>query len=529
MEFILISSPNLQNGSQLLGPLLSDAPLKNPKNERLKFYSFDGLFFAATDMEADEISAIGFDGSAIDNNRAYNSKLKRPPAHAHLVSYLDGTLGRENKSSLRGNFCAVRLNPHTRAFNIVTDPLSAYPLAICGFGETFIVSNNIDLVETAVKAFGLSLSRTSKSLALGLIFGVSPGNRTGFREVAQLPPGKLITGIGPNWRIIDQAPVAMPTFASGKEKTSALCERLSRNIGFSTSLLDEDPSVHQSANAQLVPSLLTDGSAFDSIADDYEQQWRVRDAMGRAIMTQECLLRPQNIPTLSAVFDFSLLARDTAAKSGSLFWQSPFKNLMAFSNNDPLYFAALASRYKGGGSRISAHALSLARLRNHDLSFVRRSFLRQGMQTMIEDLSKADGGQSDAFLFNIESTRMRQETLVLAADNHRAPAFAPFLDPWFSSVSAGAREGDISGDLFDKVTKLLPTKPPRNAPSKPKHYVDELRRTALGIGETLPAHSECWNMLDRKKTLSMLQSQKHIQKRATLYSGLVQIFYWAAG
>lgn len=529
MEFILISSPDLQNGSQMLGPLLSDAPLKNPKNERLKFYSFDGLFFAATELEADEVSAIGFDGSAIDNNRAYNSKLNRPPTHAQLVSYLDGALDRENKSPLRGIFCAVRLNPHTRAFNIVTDPMSAYPLAICGFGDTFIVSNNIDLVETAVKAFGLSLSRTSKSLALGLIFGISPGNRTGYREVAQLPPGKLITGIGPNWRVIDQAPIAIPLFGSDKEKASALCERQLKNIELCKSLLDENPSVHQSANAKLAPTLQTDGSRFDSLADDYEQRWRINHAMGRAIMTQECLLRPQNTPTLSAVFDFRLLARRTAAKSDSLFWQSPVKNLMAFSNYDPLYFAALASRYKGGGARISAYALSLTRQGNEDLSFVHRSFLRQGMHTMIKDLSKAGSGQSDAFLFNIEHIRMRQETLVLAADNHLAPAFAPFLDPWFASAATGAREVDISGDLFEKVVKSLPAQHPRHTPATAKPSGDELRRAALKAGETLPAHSECWNMLDRKKTLSLLKSQKHAQKRAKLYSGLVQIFYWAAG
>lgn len=529
MEFVLISSPELQGGTQSLGPMLSEVALRDATQPTLKFYAFDGLFLASNEMMADDVSAIGFDGSAIDNNRAYNSTLQRSPAHAQLANYLDSTMDSENTSALRGNFCAVRLNPHTRAFNIATDPMSAYPIVICGFGDTLIVSNNVELLVTSVTAFGLSLTRSSKALVMGLALGVTTGNRTGFREVAKLPPGKLITGLGPNWRIIDQAPPALPQSSDSKTFVSALCERLDHNLSACKQMLDETTTIHTSAHSDLLPALGTNHNAPTTPADDAEQRWRIKHAIGSALLTDDCLLRPYGSPTLSALFDFSMLGAGKHAKSRSLFWKTPLKSMIAFSNSDPLLFAALSAKYKRGHSTVATLALRMARRRTLAQSVVRRSFLRQSMELLMDELHKQSSPATGHAASVVNSALFRQEAMILAADNHKAPVFAPFLDPWLSA-SAWRRTGleletpAVLRSIIKTMSKQTPKPPAITRPSS-----SELRMEALNACQSLSARAECWTYLDRRKTLNMLQSESQAAETTQVHSDLLQVLRWAAG
>lgn len=529
MEFVLISSPELQSGSQPLGPLLSDVPLKNPNLPGLKFYAFDGLFLASNQMDADDISAIGFDGSAIDNHRAHNSSLSRRPTHSQLVDYLDGTMDKENKSSLRGMFCAVRLNPHTRAFNIATDPMSAYPLAICGFGETLIVSNNIALLETAVQAFGLSLSKSSKSLVMGMVLGVSPGNRTGFREVALLAPGKLVTGIGPNWRIIDKAPTAIPDFTNRKDFVSKVADRLSHNVSACKSLLNSTAIPHHSAQDIFAPVLKSGFHPTADRADSIERLWRTKNAMGSALMTQECYWRPMQTPTMSALFDFSLCPSNVTTQAETLFWKTPLRSLIEFSNSDPMFFAALTAKLKQPSSDAPALALAIARDHSDTNGIMRRTFLRQCMELMIKETIKSNNTQTGGGRAAIARMHMRQETMILSADNHRSPVLVPLLDPWFSSDALNNSNLNLDpAKLLQHMVKALgpkATPPPKQPIATPGNVV---RLEALAIGEDLPSSAECWTYLNRKKTLKWLKKTTSADRMASVYSGLLQVFNWAA-
>ena len=253
MEFLLISSPDLESAKLPLELHLSDYPRLVPTEKTLKFFKFDGLFVAANILQSNDICAVVFDGSAFDHRQAYHAT--HWPSLPTCTGYLDGCMDAENCSPLKGVFSLLRVNPHTRAFTIANDPMSLYPIFICGFGDTLIVSNNIYLIETAVQCFGAALTRSTRALALSLLFGCGSGDRTGFREVSLLPPGKIITGIGPNWRLIDQAP-STASEHDGKPPFDEPVSRVRQNIEICSGGADRKILNENSGN-ELSRSLVT--------------------------------------------------------------------------------------------------------------------------------------------------------------------------------------------------------------------------------------------------------------------------------
>lgn len=529
MEFLLISSPELTSAPPSMGALLADVPLRNPHQPRLKFYGFDGLFLASNEMTADEVSAIGFDGSAIDDNRAYNSFLNSPPSHSKMASFLDGSMDSENKSSLRGIFCTVRVNPHTRAFNIATDPISAYPILICGFGETLIVSNNINLIETAVYAFGLSLTRTSKSLVMAMGFGMPLGNRTGFREVSLLPPGKMITGLGPNWRILDQAPSALPSCEAKQDYLEQLTARAKHNLSVCRKLLGTETVTHRTSNPDLA-SLLPAATGIDMPADHSEALWRIRNTSGVAPLSAEELGRPFGVPTLSAAYDTSLTLLGQKPRSRSLFWRAPFTNLLAFSNNDPVYFAALAASLKRQGRFTAGTALEMARQNLPQQSLLKRPFLRMGMEALIDQIQQTIDIIATNRPTGIAAAHIRSETIALTTENHSAPVFAPFVDPMFAAGNINRRTLGIDGEtVLVAIHKSQSAKTIRESDQKPSTRLGtELWTQTVSLGNEIATVADCWAFLDRKKTLQFLANSKNRSKQPGVIVQLFQIFQWIA-
>ena len=529
MEFLLISSPELTAAPPSLGALLADVPLRNPHQPGLKFYGFDGLFLTSNEMSADEVSAIGFDGSAFGDTRAYNSFLNSPPSHAKMANFLDGAMDSENKSALRGIFCTVRVNPHTRAFNIATDPMAAYPVLICGFGETLIVSNNLNLIETAVYAFGLSLTRTSKSLAMAMGFGMPLGNRTGFREVSLLPPGKMIAGLGPNWRIIEQAPTALPSYEAKRDYFEQLTSRAKHNVSVCRKLLGTETVTHRSRNPDLA-SLLSAGTGIDMAADHSERLWRIRNTSGVAPLSAEDLGRPFGVPTLSATYDNSLALLGQPAPARALFWRAPFTNLLAFSNNDPVYFAALAASFKRQGRFTAGMALEMARRHLHEQKLLKRSFLRQGMEAFIEQLIGPNDSGADYCTTGLGTTRLRNETIALTTENHSAPVFAPFVDPMFAAGNINNRTLGIDGEkVLGAIRKSqLARTAKQNDKQKSTTNGAELWTHAVSMVNRLTTGADCWAFLDRKKTLAFLANSKNRSKYPDVVVPLFQVFQWIA-
>lgn len=526
MEFLLVSSPSLSELTHPFEPVLAEAPLLQASADPLQFFSFEGLFLAANQLSADDICAVGFDGTATDDRKAYNSTAQTAPSHTASVAYLDSAMDKENRSVLRGVFCLLRLNPHTRAFTVAVDPLSSYPVYICGFGETLIVSNNTNLIRAAVSCFGLSLTKSTKALASLLAFGAAVNNRTGFREVAFLPAGKMITGIGPNWRQISAAPITVPEFTSKVDFTRLLTQRLSHNVEASLKAAGTDYELrgHSSRFFHALPSAPSRGTA-----QLVEEEWLDNASFhsGSSLLPPSEMLANDGVPQLWAVADARIEAGALKTGKASLFWHAPFKNLMAISNSDPIYAAALAARWKGKNREAIAAALALAAPNGAAQRLMKRPFLRDSMNAILDELSKEP---APARPFH-EAAHNRQAGLTILAANALTPTFAPFLDPWLSNSflqreAIGFNGAKITADV---LKKLAPKGAKTSAHLPTLEATSQLHAIAGRLAKQLPASAECWTMLDRKKTLRFLASKPGKHTGADLYAGLAQLFLWAAG
>lgn len=202
---------------------------------------------------------------------------------------------------------------------------------------------------------------------------------------------------------------------------------------------------------------------------------------------------------------------------------------MEFSNSDPMYFAALTAKLRQPTSEAPALALAIAREHSDTNGLIRRSFLRQCMERLVEEIFKSSNMQKNGGRAAIGRFHMRQETLVLSADNHRSPVFVPLLDPWFSSDALNNSKLNLDpAKLLQHIIKALGTKT-ENPPQQPiAPSGNAIRMEALAVGESLPSRAECWTFLNRQKTLKWLNNHKHANRMASTYSSLLQIFSWSA-
>ena len=531
MEFLLISSPDLGQTKLPLELQLSDCPLLSPTGHPLKFYKFDGLFLAATLLQSNDICAAAFDGSAFDYRQAYHAD--HWPSLPACISYLDGCMDEENNSVLKGAFSLVRVNPHTKAFTITNDPMSLYPLFVCAFGTTLIVSNNIYLIEGAVQSFGATLTRSCRGLAISFLFNCGSQDRTGFREVSLLPAGKVITGVGPNWRIINKAPTATNLQDSKPPFDDAL-GRVKRNIE-NCAKVAELTQLNNFSGAHTTRSLISSALSQTSSdfvplsADDWEDAVKIRQGTVFAPTTHFSPASDSHkMVAYDAFLDAAKLKPRPAPPKGAFFFSSPLSNMTKLSNSDPIYSAALSGYHKRSSKHAARWTLTMAEQSSAFHSIFRRSFLRQTATKLLKELEREtlDSQALRQRFYNRYDNR--QAGFEMRLQNIKVPTMAPFADPWLSSRSLPKElvPGKSSGK---KDTRPIEKTYEEGQVSK---QWDACNEAALNLATDLSLSSDVWEFLDRRKTLAALGKQGSFNKtdqQAEKALQLYQLFLWAAG
>lgn len=503
LEFLIVSSPDFDSLSRPLEPGLGSAPSLSPDASALQFYDFGSLFVAASDLAANDICAVGFDGAAVGSGRAFSSATGNVPSVEASAAYLDGAMDLDNESDFRGMFALIRVNPHTKAFTVAVDPLALYPVLICGFGETLIISNNIHLIDEVVQSFGRRLTRSTKALATQLAVGVGNRDRTGFREVSRLPAGKLIAGIGPNWRLIDASPPRLPTAISYQDLLELLESRLLENIE-KTCIPGQGPfqvTFGDDLGSRLVLAGLTASGVSDiqlvSPADGDTASVNPSTRLAAQILQKraeintlggigkedplsflrqaafqlqgDTLFRPDDFGNetaesclvLDASADQALFQPLSHPKWGNLFWRHPISSIAKISNSDPVYGACTAAwasglfnRKRGQAARWLSELMSQNHMPHH--LFTRR-FLRQSATLALEELERVSlpsGGLNAGFYHQCFMRHQIAMPLRLAA-SHK-PVFSPLLDPVFTlaALRAAHPNADPRVVVLDLIRKL---------------------------------------------------------------------------
>ncbi len=480
MDFLLISSPDIAESTAAIRKRLMTAALMSPIDGPLGFFELGGLFVAANGHQSNDTTTLCYDGFGIGVRTAFSSGCAATLPISTANTYLDACLDPVNKSDLRGVFTLMRFNPHTKAFTVAADPLSLYPVFICGLSETLIVSNNCYLIQQAVNAMGLTLTRSSKAAATYCARGVGLGNRTGYREIALLPPEQLVTGIGPNWRLVSAAKLPELDVVSYDELLNLAAERLRSSIRAVVKAgrdqiiqFSMDGGLHSrlimaTAMAEGVPSLklslstdrLGDQEIVRHLASkcgaevalDPQEEVTATTAVGVARKTtfraQGLQCFPQTFPKISRekrIFRIQTaeqLGRTKHLSSGvpkGLFWSNPLTAMTKISSNDPVYSACLAA-YSGGFTnrrrKIAAKwAYQICSLGRSTQSIYQKPFLRAITNTVIDEMTASSSAVEQMGADYVYADQHRRERgLQLRQENLACGVFDPFADPFFHNI-----------------------------------------------------------------------------------------------
>lgn len=453
----------------------------SPIDGPLGFFEFSGLFVAANGHQTNETTTLCYDGFGIGGSTSFSSGSAASLPIEAANAYLDACLDPVNNNALRGVFALMRFNPHTKAFTVAADPLAHYPIFICGLGNTLIVSNSCYLIEQTVLAMGLALTRSSKLAATNCALGAGFGNRTGFREIALIPPGQLVTGIGPNWRLVTVAKQPELAATTYGELLDLAADRLTDSMS-AIAKSGRDQNVHIKLDDGIYSRVLLAaavGADVPNLKISYSEQLSAASAIvrqlaekfGADLASQESdnnlddadavdtariqAFRSQGLPNLPHASQkmtrtksmFRVQTHDASLRYGrlsqtgpkALFWSGPIAALRKFSSNDPIYGACLAAYWKAGTGNLAKVAAkwtyqicSLSATRH---SLFHKRFLREATNSIIEQMQAAGGQTSTLGQDYVQHDSERRNLgLQLRQGNLLRGAFDPLIDPVLNSI-----------------------------------------------------------------------------------------------
>lgn len=503
MEFLLISSPNLEEAhAAALRKALSAAPLLAPVDGPLGFFDHQELFVAANGHQSTDIVTVCTDGHGIAGDFAFSAGCGAHLPIDKAGAYIDACLDKANGSDLRGVFTMMRFNPHTKAFTVVTDPLSQYPVLLCPLGPTMIVSNSAYLIEAAASALGHRPTKSARTGAYEAAFGIGAGVGTGHREVILLPHGKLITGLGPNWRIVDAAPQTITQGLSYGELLALSADRLTESVQAIAKSARGAPPVFDLTGgldsrlvfAAAVAAGIDDLTVFSGGADDSTDKC-IAHLIGKTYgarraalpgnhagnpvthqtLAKRAVFRQQGMSNLYRYALGSLRTpalrrvrggggeglRTFGALPSGLFWCNPIDRLLRVSRGEPVYNACLSAYWASPLNRRRKEAVRWALRycdspRSHHRLY-RPAFLRGATRHMIDSLQRTSRGSTSMGTDLYLADRSRRHFGYLSRTlNLSCGAFEPLLDPVLvAAADALPLEERAAGMLtFDLIERL---------------------------------------------------------------------------
>lgn len=574
MEFILISSPNIAERAATIRNQLTSAPLIAAVDGPLGFFELGGgLLIAANGHQTNETTTLCYDGFSINKRAAFSPGCAAGLPIDIANAYLDACLDPINSNDLRGVFALMRFNPHTKAFTVAPDPLAHYPIFICGLGETLMVSNNCYLIQHALAAIGHKLSRSSKLAATYSAFGVGPARRTGFREIAVLPAGQVVTGIGPNWRLVSAAKQPKLVNRSYSELLDLAADRLCESVSAVAKTardqtlqlsLDDEPGSRlllAAAKAVGVKGLEiqapenhpkgTDAANFIDAARRYVFRAQgIPSIPGIPAQTQESgrtrglfqILNPSSYPSKQW---------NSSNKPKGIFWSNPLTAMQKTSSNDPIYGPCLSAYLHAGSDghrKIAAKwAYQICGQMGPLQSLYQKSFLRAATHRLIEELSEYIAENPAATPTAIaNSLRRRDIGIFMQQENMSHGAFDPLLDPAIQSIFRSLpdiqkTEVDFISDLTEKLEGMSTEAQPAKVKLNDRRsnavcnieieHAQQVLPDLISLANALPSNHEIWQYFHRKKLLAALKNNRFFLKsprRATHILAILHTFIWAA-
>lgn len=478
------------------------APLLTDVDGPLGFFDHGQLFIAANGHQSDDIGTVCVDGFGFTEDFAFASGAGIGLPMKRATSYIDGCLDKINQSDLRGVFAMLRFNPHTKAFTVVTDPLSLYPLYIFTVGTLLVVSNSCYLIDVAARTLGYPVQRESRTIATRTLFDTSASLGTGYAGVIQLAHGKLVTGLGPNWRLVDAAVPAVANSANYETLLDQAAERLTNSVAAAAKCatsgnlyFDLDASPYSRLLLAAAEASGIDQPKVTFSSDDQCRSTRlvashagahqvappsnwgngevpIATILKRGLYRSQALctdfsgnnlgsMRLRGLMGLTALSAPLFQAIATPKKQRGLFWRMPIAATQKISNNDPLYGACLSGYWLGAlheKRRTSAKRAYQTAMRSAAIqTLFRPAFLRNETARIIKAFAQQSGsGIGEGLGFFMQNQSRAKLGGIARAKNLAWGALDPLCDPVLVAAEMALSPSDrYSGKLiFDLIEKL---------------------------------------------------------------------------
>ncbi len=189
MEFLIAIDPKVRSSAND-NITLSQCNLQSHLDGSLRTYQSQG-FFAAVTAQSDlsiHKSSVFCDGFGVIANQAFSTAKPNNQINPALENYI--TQATPPKAA--GVFCVMSINPAERSFTFKPDPLCQYTVFLYHRGDTFILSNNIFLMEDYCIRQNIPLTRTIVSTAFEAGLGLGAWDQTGFQQISALPIGTYV-------------------------------------------------------------------------------------------------------------------------------------------------------------------------------------------------------------------------------------------------------------------------------------------------------------------------------------------------
>ncbi len=146
--------------------------------------------FVLGEVVANEARVSALGGSAFVGDRYISNFRNLTPRSVAMLR----RAARHDPASVTGAFTLVTVDRENQRFEVLSDPLSAYPCFRAEDGGTFAVSNNIYFVRAALAAAGVTVARSLLPFLADFALGSAYEAGCAFEGISLVAPGESVRG-----------------------------------------------------------------------------------------------------------------------------------------------------------------------------------------------------------------------------------------------------------------------------------------------------------------------------------------------
>lgn len=166
------------------------------KGEKEELVHVDGDFFlfshgAPLRVDNDTSCLYLFDGHVFYKNTFLHTLLD---IKTKQVEEVFDALENKAMNDVSGVFCTAKIDLKTKGFRLYCDPLSQYPIASWESGNSYVVSNNVLLIEKFLQFHGYKLQRDPLCMLRNAIAVLNVSLTSPYKEISFQPPRTALHG-----------------------------------------------------------------------------------------------------------------------------------------------------------------------------------------------------------------------------------------------------------------------------------------------------------------------------------------------